>query len=164
MAQLLASEGFATIEDVAYVDVGDLAQIEAFDEETAQELQNRAIEFIEARNKEMDDKRKALGVEDVVLEVEGVTPAMAVALGEGGIKTLEDLAGAATDDLLGWYETNKGTRSACGCPGALEGFELLSDDANSVIMKARVKIGWIEEEPVVEEEIPDEGETENSEA
>ena len=60
----------------------ELAQIEAFDEETAQELQNRAIEFIEARNKEMDDKRQALGVEDEVLEVEGVTPAMAVALGE----------------------------------------------------------------------------------
>src|SRR6202023_2957505 len=100
-------EGFATIEDVAYVDVGDLAQIEAFDEETAQELQNRAIEFIEARNKEMDAKRKALGGEDPVLEVEGVPPAMAVALGEGGIKTLEDLAGAATDDLLGYYANNK---------------------------------------------------------
>ena len=73
--------------------LGELAQIEAFDEETAQELQSRAVEFIEARNKEMDDKRKALGVEDEVLEVEGVTPAMAVALGEAGIKTLEDLAG-----------------------------------------------------------------------
>ena len=63
MAQLLASEGFATIEDVAYVDLGELAQIEAFDEETAQELQNRAIEIIEARNKELDDKRLALGVD-----------------------------------------------------------------------------------------------------
>src|SRR6186713_1893829 len=88
VAQLLASEGFATIEDVAYVDLGELAQIEAFDEETAQELQNRAIEFIEARNKELDDKRVALGVGDEVLEVEGVTAPMAVALGEGGIKTL----------------------------------------------------------------------------
>src|SRR5215471_17655756 len=146
VAQLLASEGFATIEDVAYVDVGDLAQIEAFDEETAQELQSRALEFIEARNKEMDDKRKALGVEDEVLEVEGVTPAMAVALGEGGIKTLEDLAGAATDDLLGYYETNK-EKERVRVPGALEGFDLTATDANAIIMKARVKAGWIEEVP-----------------
>src|SRR6202000_3350201 len=124
---------------------------EAFDEETAQELQNRAIEFIEARNKELDDKRKALGVEDAVLEVEGVTPAMAVALGEGGIKTLEDLAGSATDDLLGYYETNK-DKERVRVPGALEGVDLSADDANAIIMKARVKIGWIEEQ--VEEEAP----------
>jgi len=158
VAQLLASEGFASIEDVAYVDVGDLAQIEAFDEETAQELQSRAVEFIEARNKEMDDKRKALGVEDQVLEVEGVTPQMAVALGEGGIKTLEDLAGAATDELLGYYEVNK-EKERVRVPGALEGFNLSSDDANAVIMKARVKIGWIEE-PVAEEEPAEETEGE----
>ncbi|MGZ5920535.1 MAG: helix-hairpin-helix domain-containing protein, partial [Rhizomicrobium sp.] len=157
VAQLLASEGFATIEDVAYVDVGELAQIEAFDEETAQELQSRAVEFIDARNKEMDDKRKALGVEDAVLEVEGVTPAMAVTLGEGGIKTLEDLAGAATDELLGYYETNK-EKERVRVPGALEGFNLSSDDANSIIMKARVKIGWIEEP--VEEAPAEEPETE----
>ena len=158
VAQLLASEGFATIEDVAYVDVGELAQIEAFDEETAQELQSRAVEFIEARNKEMDDKRKSLGVEDEVLEVEGVTPAMAVALGEGGIKSLEDLAGAATDELMGYYETNK-EKERVRVPGALEGFNLTSDDANGVIMNARVKIGWIEE-PVVEEEAAEEAEGE----
>ena len=93
VAQLLASEGFASIEDVAYVDAGELSQIDAFDEETANELQNRAIEFIEARNAALDDKRKELGVEDPVLEVEGVTAAMAVSLGEHEIKTLEDLAG-----------------------------------------------------------------------
>ncbi len=163
VAQLLASEGFATVEDVAYVELDELSQIEAFDAETAQELQNRAIEYIEARNKEMDDKRKALGVEDAVLEVEGVTPSMAVALGEGGIKTLEDLAGAATDDLLGYYETTK-DKERVRVPGALEGFDLTAEDANAVIMKARVKIGWIEEEPAAEEENPDEGATENSEA
>ena len=109
---------------------------------------SRALEFIEARNKEMDDKRQALGVEDEVLEVEGVTPAMAVALGEAGIKTLEDLAGCATDDLLGYYETNK-DKERVRVPGALEGFNLTADDANAIIMKARVKIGWIEE-PVEE--------------
>jgi transcription termination/antitermination protein NusA len=160
VAQLLASEGFATIEDVAYVDAGELAQIEAFDEETANELQNRAIEFIEARNTALDEKRKELGVEDAVLEVEGVTPGMAVALGEGGVKTLDDLAGSATDDLLGYYETGK-DKERVRVPGALEGFNLSTDDANAIIMKARVKIGWIEE-PVAEEEVlddaPEEGE------
>jgi N utilization substance protein A len=164
VAQLLASEGFATIEDVAYVDLGELAQIEAFDEETAQELQNRAIEFIEARNKELDDKRIALGVADDVLEVEGVTPQIAVALGEAEIKSLEDLAGAATDDLIGYYETVKdaaGKTERTRIAGALEGFNLTADDANAIIMKARVKAGWIEELPeevaeeVSEEEAPE---------
>ncbi|HWC63502.1 MAG TPA: transcription termination/antitermination protein NusA, partial [Rhizomicrobium sp.] len=165
VAQLLASEGFATIEDVAYVDAGELAQIEAFDEETANELQNRAIEFLEARNAQLDEKRKSLGVEDAVLEVEGVTPGMAVALGEGGIKTLEDLAGSATDDLLGYYETAKGAKDSerVRVPGALEGFNLSSDDANAIIMKARVKIGWIEE-PVAEEEALDDAAEEGADS
>jgi N utilization substance protein A len=154
VAQLLASEGFATIEDVAYVDLNELAQIEAFDEETAQELQSRAVEYIEARNKEMDDKRLALGVADEVLEVDGITPALAVALGEHEIKSLEDLAGCATDDLIGYYEVNK-DKERVRVPGALDGFNLTSDDANAIVMKARVKIGWIEE--TVEEEVAEEG-------
>src|SRR5471032_2571794 len=163
VAQLLASEGFASIEDVAYVDAGELAQIEAFDEETANELQNRAIEFIEARNAALDDKRKELGVEDEVLEIEGVTPALAVALGEGGIKSLEDLAGAATDELMGYYEVNK-EKERVRVPGALEGFNLTSEDANGIIMKARVKIGWIEEEVVAEEEVLDDAPEEGAES
>ena len=80
------------------------------------------------------------------LEVAGVTPAMAVALGEAGIKTLEDLAGCATDDLLGYYEVNK-EKERVRIPGALEGFNLTAEDANAIIMKARVKVGWIEELP-----------------
>ena len=145
VAQLLASEGFATIEDVAYVPLNELGAVEGFDEETAQELQSRALEFIEARNKEMDDRRVALGVSDDVLEVDGVTAAMAVALGEAGIKTLEDLAGCATDDLLGYYEVNK-EKERIRIPGNLEGFNLTAEDANAIIMKSRVKAGWIEEQ------------------
>ncbi len=160
VAQLLASEGFATIEDVAYVPLNELAAVEGFDEETAQELQSRALEFIEARNKEMDDKRRELGVGDDVVEVPGITPAMAVSLGEAGIKTLEDLAGCATDDLLGYYETGK-DKERVRVTGALEGFNLTSDDANAIVMKARVKAGWIEElveeEPVEEEAAEEEG-------
>jgi N utilization substance protein A len=151
VAQLLASEGFAEIEDVAYVALPELASVEGFDEETAQELQSRALEHIEARNKELDDKRRALGVADEVLEIEGVTQAMAVTLGEHEIKSLEDLAGCATDDLLGYYEVKDKERVRI--PGALEGYDLSAEEANAIIMKARVKMGWIEElpEPAVEE-------------
>jgi N utilization substance protein A len=151
VAQLLASEGFSEIEDIAYVPLNDLASIEGFDEDTAQELQSRAQEYIEAQNRELDEKRRALGVEDAVLEVDGVTGAMAVALGEHDVKTLEDLAGCATDDLLGYYEQNK-EKERVRVPGALEGFDLTAEDANAIIMKARVKAGWIEEEPEPEAE------------
>jgi len=156
VAQLLASEGFASIEDVAYVALDELASVEGFDEETAQELQSRALEFLEARSKEMDDKRRELGVSDDVMDVAGVTPAMAVSLGENGIKTLEDLAGCATDDLLGYYETDK-DKERVRVTGALEGFNLTSDDANAIIMKARVKAGWIEELPEETVEETEEG-------
>jgi N utilization substance protein A len=105
-----------------------------------------------------------------VLEVEGITPAMAVALGEHEIKTLDDLAGCAADELIGYYEVNK-EKERVRVPGALDGFNLTSDDANSIVMKARVKAGWIEAEPeVTEEDVADESEataedaTENSEA
>jgi transcription termination/antitermination protein NusA len=153
VAQLLASEGFSSIEDVAYVPVNELAAVEGFDEETAQELQTRGQEFIEAKNREMDDRRRELGVADEVLEVDGVTPAMAVTLGEHEIKSLEDLAGCATDDLLGYYETNK-EKERIRIEGALEGYGLAPDQANAIIMDARVKAGWIEapEVPAVEEE------------
>ena len=102
----------------------------------------------------MDDKRRELGVSDDVMDSAGITPAMAVSLGENGIKTLEDLAGCATDDLLGYYETGK-DKERVRVTGALEGFNLTSDEANAIIMKARVKAGWIEEEP---EEVAEEAE------
>src|SRR6201999_3880726 len=107
-------------------------------------------------------KRRELGVDDDVVEVPGVTPAMAVSLGEAGIKTLEDLAGCATDDLLGYYEVNK-DKERVRVAGALEGFNLSADDANAIVMKARVKAGWIEE-PMEEEVAEEEAEAEESEA
>jgi N utilization substance protein A len=160
VAQLLASEGFANVEDVAFVALSDLADVEGFDEETAQELQNRAVEYIEARNKELDDKRRELGVTDDVAEVEGIAPAMLVALGEAGVKTLEDLAGCATDDLLGYYEVTK-DKERVRVTGALESFNLTPADANKIVMAARVKIGWIEELP--EEAPAEEGEAAGAE-
>ena len=156
--QLLASEGFSAIEDIAFVQLHDLADIEGFDEETAQELQNRAIEFLEKKNAEFEARRKELGVEGGVGEIEGLTPAMLVALGENGIKTVEDVAGCATDDLLGYSEGRDKPR----VPGALEGFDLSADEANAIIMKARVAAGWISEEDLAapQEEPSEEEQTE----
>jgi N utilization substance protein A len=163
VAQLLASEGFASVEDVAFVPAGDLAEIEGFDEDTANELQARAQAHIDQKNAEFDEKRKSLGVEDDVTELEGLTPAMLVALGENSIKSVEDVAGCATDDLLGYYEVKDKERVRV--PGALEGFDLTADDANAIIMKARVKAGWISEEDLAKpEEEAAEGEEEQTEA
>jgi transcription termination/antitermination protein NusA len=152
IAQLLVTEGFATVEDVAYVDVSEIAAIEGFGEETGEELQARARDYLEKEAAEYDEKRRALGVEDGVLEIEGVTLPMSVALGEGEVKTVEDLAGLVPDDLRGWFETKDGERVRE--PGVLEAFGLSADAAEGLIMRARVAMGWIEPEPeVVEEEI-----------
>jgi transcription termination/antitermination protein NusA len=147
IAQLLASEGFATVEDVAYVSIQELAAIEGFDEETAQELQARALGHIEEKNAALESQRRELGVEDEVAEISQLTPAMLVKLGEGGIKTLEDLAGCASDDLLGYVES-KGTERV-RVPGALDGFELSAEEVNAIIMEARVKAGWVKAEDLV---------------
>jgi N utilization substance protein A len=143
VAQLLTSEGFGAIEDLAFVPLEELAGIEGFDEETAAELQNRAREYLERQEAELDAKRKELGVEEAMREVPGLTTAMMVALGENGVKTVEDLAGCATDDLIGWTERKDG--EAKREPGFLDGFSLERDQAEQLIMQARVKAGWIDE-------------------
>jgi N utilization substance protein A len=142
LAQLLAAENFSQVEDLAFVVTEELAEIQGIGEETAGELQRRAQEYLEKQNAIFDEKRRELGVEDDLISVEGVTPAMAVALGENGVKSLEDLAGCATDDLLGWTETVNGERKRQA--GFLESFGLNADDANAMIMAARVTAGWIE--------------------
>jgi N utilization substance protein A len=142
LAQLLASENFSQVEDLAYVVPEELAEIQGIGEETASELQRRAQEYLEKQNAVFDQKRRELGVEDDLISVEGVTPAMAVALGENDVKSLEDLAGCATDDLIGWSETVNGERKRQA--GFLESFALNADDANAIIMAARVAAGWIE--------------------
>ncbi|QCI64524.1 transcription termination factor NusA [Phreatobacter stygius] len=152
VGQLLTSEGFRTVEEVAYVDLADLAGIEGFDEETATELQRRALDYIAKIEAEHDAKRKALGVADDLREVDGVTTAMMVKLGENDVKSLEDFAGCVPDDLVGWSERKDGQTTKHA--GFLDGFELSKDEAESMIMSARVKAGWIEapaEEPAHEE-------------
>ena len=93
IAQLLATEGFTDVEEIAYVDLGEIAVIEGFDEDTAEEIQARARDYLERLAAEQDAKRKELGVEDDVLEIEGVELAMAVKFGENDVKTVDDLAG-----------------------------------------------------------------------
>ena len=151
VGQLLASEGFRNVEELAYVDLSELASIEGFDEDTAGEIQSRAQEHLAAVEAELDEKRRALGVEDALREVDGVTTSMMVALGENDVKTVEDLAGCATDDLVGWTERKDGetTRHA----GYLDGFDLSRQDAEAIIMAARIHAGWVEapaEEPEAE--------------
>src|SRR5688500_7170830 len=143
VGQLLASEGFSSVEELALVDIKELAGIEGFDEETATELQSRAKEYLEQLETELENKRKELGVDDALKTVPGVTTKMLVKFGENDIKTVEDLAGCATDDLLGWNERKDGenVRQA----GILDGFELSREEAEGMIMQARVKAGWISE-------------------
>ena len=160
IAQLLVTEGFATVEDVAYVDVSEVASIEGFDEETGAEIQARAQDYLDRETAELDGKRKELGVEDGLLAVEGITLPMAVALGAGDVKSVEDLAGLVPDDLRGWFESKNGERVRQ--PGVLETFNLEPQDAELLIMRARVVMGWIEapEEPELEIEVEAEGEAE----
>jgi N utilization substance protein A len=147
VGQLLASEGFTSVEELALVDEKELAGIEGFDEETARELQTRARDYLEQQEAELDAKRQELGVADELKEVPGVTARMLVKFGENEIKNVEDLAGCATDELAGWTERKDGATTKH--PGILDGFEMVREEAESLIMQARVKAGWITEADLV---------------
>ncbi|MDQ0314674.1 transcription termination factor NusA [Amorphus orientalis] len=159
VGQLLASEGFTSIEEVAYVELDEVASIEGFDEETAEEIQARAREHLEERERQLDEERKTLGVEDGLREISGITTAMMVALGKDDIKTVEDLAGCATDDLVGWVERKQGEVERH--PGALSDFEVSRADAEEMILAARLNVGWITEADLTAEET-DESEAEDA--
>jgi transcription termination/antitermination protein NusA len=165
VGQVLASEGFTSIEEVAYVDAEEVSSIEGFDEDTANEIQTRAREHLDRIEAENDEKRKNLGVADEVREVPGMTTAMMVALGEDGIKSLEDFAGCASDDLVGWRERKDGETRIFD--GVLTPFGVSRADAEEMIVAARLAVGWITEEDLrgpVEEEGAVEGGEEAGEA
>ena len=144
IAQLLASEGFATVEEVAYVPLDEITYIEGFDDETAQEIQNRARDVLDQQNAALTEQRREMGVEDALAEITELTPAMLVRLGENDIKTLEDFAGCVTDDLTGWFETVE--RKRVRQDGILDGFDISPEEAEVLIMSARVKAGWVTQE------------------
>jgi N utilization substance protein A len=150
VGQLLASEGFTSVEELALVDVKELAGIEGFDEETANELQSRAKEYLEQLETELENKRKELGVDDALKTVPGVTSKMLVKFGENDIKSVEDLAGCATDDLVGWTERKEGAEPT-KFPGILDANEISREDAEAMIMQARVIAGWITEADLVKQ-------------
>jgi transcription termination/antitermination protein NusA len=154
MAQLLATEGFVTVEDIAYIATDDLANLEGFSVELAEELQSRARTWLEEQAEKMDAERRELGVEDDLFTAPGMTPQMAILLGKGDVKTLEDFAGLVGDDLRGWFETKNGERIRH--PGILDSLQLSQEDADALILGARVAAGWIEAPP--EEEAAEEGE------
>jgi len=156
VAQLLASEGFASVEEVAFVGADELASIEGFDEETAAELQLRAREHLEKIEAEQDEERRKLGVADDLKDVPGVTSAMLVALGKADIKTLEDLAYCAVDDLIGWSERKDGETTRFD--GALTGMEISRQEAEGIVMAARIKAGLIAEADLATGEGPAEAE------
>ncbi len=139
LAQLLVAEGFTELDEVAYVDQAELAAIEGFDEELAAELQSRALEAIERREAALREERRAMGVSDDLLQIEGLTEAMLVALGKAGIRTLDDLADLASDELIARENKAKGIAE-----GILRGFRLTEADANRIIMAARAH--WFEDE------------------
>ena len=162
VGQLLASEGFTSMEEVAYVEIDEIAGIEGFDEETAEEIQARARENLEEIERQNDERRRELGVDDDLRQVPGITTAMMVALGEDDVKNLEDFAGSVPDDLVGWTE-RRGSESVHH-PGPLSGFDVRRADAEAMIMTARVLAGWITEEDLAgDAEADDEGEVEAAE-
>jgi len=159
VGQLLASEGFTSVEELSMVDLKEIAAIEGFDEDTAQELQTRARDYLARVEAEYDDRRRVLGVADELAEVPAVTAKMLVAFGENEVKTVEDLAGCATDDLCGFTERKDG--ETVKTDGILEGFDLSREECEALIMQARVKAGWIDEAdlapPPVEGEAVEQG-------
>jgi N utilization substance protein A len=165
MAQLLVSEGFTNLEEVAYVDLDELLSIDGFDEATAAELQARARDNLEAANKRALDTAKALGVEDSLINFEGLTPQMLEALAKDNIKTLEDFATCADWELAGGWTTENGQRKKD--EGVLEKFDMSLEEAQHLVMTARVMLGWVDPtaaEDYVEEEAETEAEDEDEEA
>ena len=146
LAQLLVAEGFSELEEVAYVDPSEIAAIEGFDEGLAEELQSRAQEALDRREEANRTERRELGVEDALAELPILTEAMLVVLGKAGIKTLDDLADLATDELIQKArEPRRNERSDREMrrnrtedkAGVLAVFGLSEEQGNEIIMAAR---------------------------
>ena len=164
LSQLLVAEGFAELEEVAYVPVEELASIEGFDEELAEELQSRATEALERQEAAHREERRALGVEDALADIPHLSEEMLVVLGKAGIKTLDDLADLATDELIAKKRSEPRRRNQDGPPlrrpqreqdkgGVLGEFGLSEEQGNEIIMAARAH--WFEDEPASDGEAAD---------
>ncbi len=141
-AQLLVAEGFTNLEEVAYVDLDELLAIEGVDEGTAEELQARARDYLEAANKKALENARALGAEDSLIEFDGLTPQMVEALVKDGVKTLEDFATCADWELAGGWTTVDGQRVKDD--GLLEPLGVSLEEAQTLVMTARIQLGWVD--------------------
>jgi len=146
-AQLLVSEGFTSLEEVAFVELDELLVIDGVDESTAQELQTRAREHLEEEARKANERAVELGADDTLMNFDGLTPQMLVALAEDGIKSLEDFATCADWELAGGWTTVDGQRVKDD--GLLESFDMSLEEAQDLIMTARVALGWIDPEDAI---------------
>ncbi|KIC18264.1 MULTISPECIES: transcription termination factor NusA [unclassified Leisingera] len=143
-AQLLVSEGFTNLEEVAYVELDELLVIDGVDEGTAEELQARARDFLEAQAKAALDAARALGAEDSLIQFEGLTPQMVEALAKDDVKSLEDFATCADWELAGGWTNDGGERVKDD--GILEPFGMSLEEAQDLVMTARIMLGWVDPE------------------
>ena len=148
-AQLLVSEGFTSLEEVAYVEVDELLVIDGVDEDTAKELQVRAQEYLEEAARKALGRARELGVDDSLVSFEGLTPKMIEALAEDGIKTLEDFATCADWELAGGWTTVDGERVKDD--GLLESFDVSLEEAQDLVMTARIVLGWVDPNDLINE-------------
>ena len=157
-AQLLVSEGFTNLEEVAYVEVDELLVIDGVDEDTANELQARARDYLEAQAAKALENARALGAEDSLIEFDGLSPQMVEALANDGVKTLEDFATCADWELAGGWTTQDGERIKDD--GILEPFDVSLEEAQHMVMTARVLLGWVDPAELEAQEPTDEELTE----
>ena len=150
MAQLLVAEGFTSLEEVAYIEQDELLAIDGFDEDTAEELQARARDRLTALNEAALERARALGAEDSLIAFEGLTPQMVEALARDDVKTLEDFATCADWELAGGWTTVDGQRVKDD--GVLEPFDVSLDEAQNMIMTARVMLGWVDPDDLIADE------------
>ena len=134
IAQLLVAEGFTSVEEVAYIPIEALATIEGFNEDIAEALSERANAHLDEQNRLLEEKRRELGVEDALAEFTGLSNRLLIKLGEGAVRSVEDFAGLAPDELTD--PTN----------GLLRGEDLADEHAVVMVMNARVAVGWITRE------------------
>ena len=160
-AQLLVSEGFTNLEEVAYVEADELKVIEGVDEDTAMELQARARDYLEEQAKKALEAARALGAEDSLISFEGLTPKMVEALAKDGVKTLEDFATLADWEIAGGWTVENGERKKDD--GLLEPYEVSLEEAQTMVMTARIMLGWVDPADL-ETAAEDDAEAEEAEA
>jgi N utilization substance protein A len=161
-AQLLVSEGFTNLEEVAYVEIDELLVIDGVDADTAAELQARARDVLEAAAKTALENARALGAEDSLIDFDGLTPQMIEALAKDDVKTLEDFATCADWELAGGWTTVDGERHKD--EGVLEPFEVSLEEAQHLVMTARILLGWVDPAELEADAEEDDDITEESEA